>query len=174
MPTLTASPAMKARLTKTAPPLPRPATQLTKLPAPPKPARPAVMPPAAVEEDPEAETRRRARYQRQNALFLRLRELSPALFATTPPPPMAIGVSAAIAARLELDADGLRDLGYVMKHHVYRPSYQKALAAEGAVRLDLDGRPAGLVTQDERAKAAKTLERLKAKLKARRVEETGR
>jgi sRNA-binding protein len=41
--------------------------------------------------------------------------------------------------------------------------YQKALAAEGAVRLGLDGMPAGEVTPEQRAMAEKKLARLKAK-----------
>ena len=104
--------------------------------------------------------------ERRNALFLKLREISPALFAAKSAP-MKIGISGDIVDRLELDAEATRDLGKILSQHVNRYAYQKALTAEGAVRLGLDGTPAGLVTEEQRQMAAKKLERLKAKLKAK-------
>jgi sRNA-binding protein len=95
-----------------------------------------------------------------------LREIAPALFATMPPPPLAIGTYDVLVERLGLDAAGARDLAHLMSHHVERPGYQKGLAAEGAVRLDLEDLPAGEVTETQRQMAVKKLERLKAKLKA--------
>ena len=49
-----------------------------------------------------------------------------------------------------------------------RPSYQRGLIAEGAVRLDLDGNPAGEVTPEERVQAAATYEQPRAKTKTMR------
>jgi sRNA-binding protein len=66
-----------------------------------------------------------------------------------------------------LGAEGARDLGWILSQHVQRYMYQKRLATEGAVRLDLDGKPAGEVTPEQRERTTKTLERLKAKVKAR-------
>jgi sRNA-binding protein len=95
-----------------------------------------------------------------------LRELSPALFAAIPPPPMAIGIHDVIVERLGLDPEGQADLRAVIAGHVHRIAYQKALAAEGAVRLDIDGMPADEVTEEQRQIATKKLERLKAKAAA--------
>jgi sRNA-binding protein len=71
-----------------------------------------------------------------------------------------------IAERLGLDLEGQTDLRAVIGAHVHRIAYQKVLAAEGAVRLDLDGMPAGAVTEEQRLIATKKLERLKAKAEA--------
>jgi sRNA-binding protein len=48
-------------------------------------------------------------------------------------------------------------------------AYQRTLMVAGAVRLDLDGNPAGEVTEEERAWARIKFEHLKAKLKAKAV-----
>jgi hypothetical protein len=170
MATLTASPAMKARLVKAAPAPPHQAAQhaADKSPKPPPAVqqKPAIVQPPAL-EDPEVRAQRTARLERQNVLWARLRALSPALFATIPPPPMAIGVYDELVRILELDAEGARDLGHILRTHVVRLVYQRALAAEGAVRLDLEGRPAGEVTHEQRAGAALQFEHLKAKRKAK-------
>ena len=99
--TLKASPAMVARLGKAAaqhaadkPAEPPPLAQQKPALAQPKPTSNEVAkinPPL----DPEAAALRRARRERQNALFLKLREISPALFVAKPPP-LAIGINAAI------------------------------------------------------------------------------
>jgi hypothetical protein len=115
--------------------------------------------------DPELAARRKERNERRNALFMRLREIAPTLFVTIPPPPMAIGVYDVIVARLGLDAEAAHDLRVMLGHHTHRVAYQKRLAA-GAVRLDLDGMPAGEVTEEQRQIAAKKLDRLKAKAEA--------
>jgi hypothetical protein len=109
--------------------------------------------------DPELAARR----HRRNALFLKLREISPALFAAIPPPPMAIGTRDVLVERLGLDPEGQVDLKAVIGAHVHRVAYQKALMAEGAVRIDVDGMPAGEVTPDQREHAIERLAQMKAK-----------
>jgi ProP effector len=174
MPTLMASAMMKARLAKVAPPpAPPPAAQYAAdEPAKQPPPKPAPPTPAIVQSPPpitaEAAARRRARYERQEALFRQLRGIAPALFATMPPPPMAIGIHRTIVERLGLDQKDARSVGRLLRRHVQRPSYQRGLIAEGAVRLDLDGNPAGEVTPEERAQAAATYEQLRAKTKTMR------
>jgi sRNA-binding protein len=91
------------------------------------------------------------------------------VFAAIPPPPMAIGIYDVLVERLGLDVEGNADLRAVIAAHVHRIAYQKRLTAEGAVRLDLDGMPAGAVTEEQRLIAAQKIERLKAKAKARKV-----
>lgn len=174
--TLKASPAMLARLGKPLaqhvvdkPPDKPPLVQ-------PKPAAPklasASNEAAKINTPPDPAAARRARRERRNALFLKLsREIAPALFATRPPPPMAIGIHAAIVERHELGAEAAGDLGWIISQHVNRVAYQRALAVGGAVRLDLDGKPAGLVTEEQRALAVKKLTRLKAQLDAPRAPE---
>jgi sRNA-binding protein len=137
--------------------------------------RPPTAQPKPVEVDPEVAARRTARLARQDALWLRLRAISPALFATAPPPPMMIGVYNILVERLGLDAEGTRALGHILNIHVNRVGYQKALAALGHPianpyprRADLDGNPAGKVTEDEGALAGIKGERLKARLKAKK------
>jgi sRNA-binding protein len=71
-----------------------------------------------------------------------------------------------IVERLRLDPEGQSDLRAILAAHVHRVAYQKRLVAEGAVRLDVDGMPAGEVTEEQRRLAAKELERLKAKAEA--------
>jgi sRNA-binding protein len=86
---------------------------------------------------------------------------------------MKIGIHAAIVERLELGAEEARDLGWILSQHVNRYAYQKALTVEVAVRLDLEGKPAGEVTPEQREMAAKKLERMKAKLKAKAAKARG-
>jgi hypothetical protein len=182
MPTLTATSAMKARLATPVPTPSRPAVQHAADKSVKKPpiaqqktatlqtsARSAGK--TASDEtaksntplDPELAARRKERNEARNALFLKLREVSPVLFAAIPPPPMAIGIHDVIVERLGLDPEGKTDLRVVLGHHVHRIVYQKQLAAEGAVRLDVDGMPAGEVTPDQREHAIERLAQMKAK-----------
>jgi hypothetical protein len=170
--TLTSTPAMKAHLEKVAPLLARSASTapLTRPPPAPLLTRPVgahPKPQPTPLADPELAARRALFHARQNTLFLRLRQLAPALFAD-PPPPMAIGIHKVLVDRLDLDAAAQRDLGCILRMHIARWSYQKALAEPGAVRLDLDGHPAGEVTAANRAEAVHELALLKAKAKAAR------
>jgi sRNA-binding protein len=128
------------------------------MPAPlPDPPRPAAAP------DLAAAKASRERQERRSELYLRLRQLSPALFAG-PAAPMAIGIRAEIIRRLELDDDrDLAALRAVLSQAVARPAYQTALAAEGAMRFDLDGNPVELVNDEHRARAQRALEKMKQK-----------
>ena len=98
---------------------------------------------------------------------MKLRQLSPALFAEKKPVPLAIGIDLAIIERLGLDAAAEKergsDLRVILSQYVNRFRYQKALSREGAVRVDLDGMPAGEVTPEQRERAAKKVEKFKAK-----------
>lgn len=86
----------------------------------------------------------KARVQQAHAL---LRETYPALFAAEQPPPLKIGVHLDLLARNpDIDPATLRR---ALKRYCERRRYQLALAREGAVRLDLDGNPAGEVTAEQ-------------------------
>ena len=166
MATLTASSAMRRALEKAAPPAPRHAADKSSkkpetwiFPAgaikPPALTQKATPAPAPVDDDPAILAYHRARTERCSALFLKLRQLAPSLFATNKPPPMAIGIYDAIVARLDLDAADRVALRVVLGQHVNRPRYQRALSREGAIRFDLDGMPASEVTPEQRERAAK-------------------
>jgi ProQ/FINO family len=168
--TLTASPAMKARIEKVAPPPPRPSAQHAVHKPPGKSAiaqkatpAPEMHPPAVVEERPA--TRDPAGVERRNALFMKLRQLSPALFASTAyvPPPLAIGIHAQIIAALGAEP---RDVAVILGIWTGKFRYQKGLKQPGAVRRNLDGSEAGLVSESERQFALQRLEKLKAKRRA--------
>lgn len=191
MATLTASSAMRRALEKAAIPAPRHAAdKSSKKPetwifpagasvsaasneaarfntAKPQPPAPAQKTTVDEPPDPEYEAYRRARIESRNALFMKLRQLSPALFAEKKPVPLAIGIDLAIIERLGLDAAAEKergsDLRVILSQYVNRFRYQKALSREGAVRVDLDGMPAGEVTPEQRERAAKKVEKFKAK-----------
>jgi hypothetical protein len=158
--TLTASPAMKARIEKVAPP-PKPSAQhaVHKLPE-----KPPVAQKATVVEE-RAATRDPAGVERRNALFMKLRLLSPALFASTAyvPPPLAIGIHAQIIAALGAEP---RDVAVILGMWTGKFRYQKGLKQPGAVRRNLDGSEAGPVSESERQIALQRLEKLKAKRRA--------
>lgn len=86
--------------------------------------------------------------------------------AFTVPVPLAIGIHRAIRAVLpELPS---QRLCRALRHWTGKGSYQKALAAPGAVRVDLEGRPVEPVTEEQRAGAHDHLKRLvKARQKAK-------
>jgi hypothetical protein len=109
--------------------------------------------------DPELVARRKERDERQNALFLKLRAISPALFTAIPPPPMAIGMHNQILERLGCD---VKDLRAVLSRWSRSPRYLKALAS-GVMRVNLDGSEAGKPTRTERDRAVERLAELKAK-----------
>ena len=91
------------------------------------------------------------------ALQSRLAATYPATFSPDAPPPLKIGIHVDLLARHpDLDPAILRQ---ALKRHCERRAYQIALAREGAVRVDLDGQPAGEVLEDQRKYA-------KAKLNA--------
>ena len=129
--TLMAPPAALARVQKVLP---------VELAVPPRPAvqhaadksakKPPIVRRPQVGEDPAALAERRARLARRNALFLKLRAISPALFAAIPAPPMAIGIYDVLVGRLGLDPEGKADLRRIISEHVNRPGYQRVLTAE--------------------------------------------
>lgn len=80
--------------------------------------------------------------------------------------PLALGIHKAIRERLpEINPRQLRD---ALRMHTTSTRYLKALA-QGDVRYDLDGAPAGEVTEEQRRQAADTLrERFKKKAQQHR------
>jgi ProP effector len=102
----------------------------------------------------------------------RLAELFPALFASipnTPPKPIKLRIQADIQAR----APGLfsrRSLSPFLHRHTTTTGYLKALVAS-AHRYDLDGAPAGEVTDEHRQAAQAELDRRWAIVQARRAAE---
>ena len=163
--TLTASPAMKARIEKVAPP-PKPSAQhaVHKPPEKPPIAQPKPVPAQKATEE-RAATRDPAGVERRNALFMKLRLLSPALFASTAyvPPPLAIGIHAQIIAALGAEP---RDVAVILGMWTGKFRYQKGLKQPGAVRRNLDGSEAGPVSESERQVALQRFEKLKAKRRA--------
>lgn len=166
MATLTASTAMKERLARAMPSAlvaqgARIRSASTRLPpspgrAPAGLARPALPRSSAAPAQPGK--------GRQAALLLRIRELSPILFAGAPVP-MMCGVRSEIIRRLELDDDrDLAALRAILRKIVAKPEYQTALAAEGAVRLNLAGEVVDVVSAAHRTSAKKSLEALRGKL----------
>lgn len=80
--------------------------------------------------------------------------------------PLALGIHKAVKERLpEIDT---RQLRTALRMHTASTRYLKALA-QGDVRYDLDGAPAGEVTEEQRQQAADTLrERFKKKAQQHR------
>lgn len=102
----------------------------------------------------------------------RLAELFPALFAAvpnTPPKPIKLRIQADIQAR----APGLfsrRSLSPFLHRHTTSTAYLRALVG-AAHRFDLDGAPAGEVSDEHRQAAQLELERRRAIVQARRAAE---
>lgn len=89
----------------------------------------------------------------------------PATFNRDAPVPLKIGTHHDLIARHpDLDPATLRR---ALKRYCERRAYQLALAREGAVRLDLDGQPAGEVAEDQRRFAKAKLTAWKAKKPAK-------
>ena len=172
--TLTASPAMKARIEKASAPPPKPPAQhaVHKSPKTPAVAQPKPVPAqkatvvVVVEEDPAVISERRARLERRSALVLRLRAVSPTLFApdTYIPVPLAVGIHEQIIEALGCEP---RDVTVILGMWCAKFRYQKALTQPGAIRRNLDGSEAGSVTEEQRLWAMERLEKLKAKRRAK-------
>lgn len=89
----------------------------------------------------------------------------PATFSPDTPAPLKIGTHHDLLARHpDLDPATLRR---ALKRYCERRAYQLALAREGAVRIDLDGQPAGEVAEDQRRFAKAKLTARKAKKPAK-------
>ena len=94
-----------------------------------------------------------------------LRERYPALFAAADPKPLKIGIHHDLLERHpELDLPGLKR---ALTLYTSRFSYQKALTKLGAIRMDLDGNPAGEVTEEQAEIARQRLAELKSVRKAK-------
>jgi sRNA-binding protein len=82
--------------------------------------------------------------------------------------PLKIGTFHELLARhTEIDRATLQ---VALRRHCGRDSYLKKLAAEGAVRLDLDGQPSGPGSPENRSMAAGLLAARKARDKAAKAE----
>ena len=100
------------------------------------------------ENQTEAAPTAESRGAQTQALQSWLIEQYPATFNPDAPLPLKIGVHVDLLARHpDLDPAILRQ---ALKRHCERRAYQIALAREGAVRVDLDGQPAGEVLEDQR------------------------
>jgi sRNA-binding protein len=96
---------------------------------------------------------------------MKLRQLSPVLFASTAyvPVPLAVGIHAQIIAALGAEP---RDVAVILGAWCAKFRYQKALKQPGAIRRNLDGSEAGPVSEEQREFALQRLEKLKAKRRA--------
>lgn len=109
-------------------------------------------------QTPQICTPSESRGAQTKALQSWLIERYPATFNQDAPLPLKIGIHTDLLARHpDLDPATLRR---ALKRYCERRAYQLALAREGAVRVDLDGQPAGEVLEDQRRFA-------KLKLKAK-------
>ena len=98
---------------------------------------------------------------------MRLRKLSPALFAGRRTAPTMRGIRPEIIRRLGLASDeDLAALRAVLRNTVARPAYQMALTAEGAMRFDLDGIAVASVSERHRQRVQHALEKLRRKAHA--------
>lgn len=98
----------------------------------------------------------------------RLAQMFPALFAGAPKP-----IKLRIHADIQLRAPGIftrRVLSVVLARHTTTTPYLKALAAQPQ-RLDLDGQPAGEISEEHRKAAVEELARRRQVAEARRAEE---
>lgn len=108
---------------------------------------------------PEEAHRSRARLT--TTFRQRLAELYPAVFAPQGKPPTAplkIGIHIDLRAR-HRDLASLATLAATMRRITREPAYL-ALLIEGAVRVDLDGNPAGIVTAQQAQIARDRLQHL--------------
>lgn len=113
--------------------------------------------PPAQAPAPSSPGKKAAKKLAMNALQDRLKLMFPHLFATHPPPPLAIGIRDDIARHLAPEEAKL--LSDVLRRWCARPAYLKACAEPGAHRVDL----AGNLTPVEPEQVAYA--RAKAKLK---------
>jgi sRNA-binding protein len=101
---------------------------------------------------------------------MKLRKLSPVLFAGRRPVPMAIGIYTAIVERLGLtDKDDLAALGIVLRNVVRAEPYLRALITAGAMRHGIDGEAVEAVSDAHREQAKAALAALRSKAKAGKV-----
>ena len=115
------------------------------------------MPKKKPKETPEQYAARRHRTARLEELRVELAKRFPAAIAAKEEPkkPLVVGVVHDMLARCpDLPRKPLRNF---MQHYTRKPTYQAALAAEGAMRVDLDGKPQELVADDHRNFAAHKL-----------------
>jgi ProP effector len=111
----------------------------------------------------EARRRRRAAI---NALWARLAETYPAAIAPhnrASQHPLKIGIDRDIRERFP-DVS-LRTRNEFLRRYVGQPSYLRLLTKPGAGRVDLDGNPAGTVTEDQAKNATERLAQLAARNK---------
>jgi ProP effector len=88
---------------------------------------------------------------------------------TGQPLPLAIGSDTEIARRLDLtDQSDRKALSIVLGKATGRKSYLRALAAENAMRHDLDGNPVEPVSDDHRQHAQFMLEQQRLKTEAKK------
>src|SRR4051812_37283735 len=120
--------------------------------------------PAAEEQKQPSITPEEARRRRRaaiNALWARLAETYPAAIASrnhAPQHPLKVGIDRDIRERYP-DVS-LRTRHEFLRRYVGQPGYLYLLTKPGAVRLDLDGNPAGVVTEDQAKNAAERLAQL--------------
>lgn len=93
--------------------------------------------PAAQAPAPSSPGKKAAKKLAMNALQDRLKLMFPHLFATHPPPPLAIGIRDDIARHLA--PEEAKVLSDVLRRWCARPAYLKACAEPGAHRVDLAG-----------------------------------
>jgi hypothetical protein len=84
---------------------------------------------------------------RSAELLSRLRALAPAAFCDSPQP-LAIGIHRVVRALFSREGFTSKDFSRAFHAWTSQPAYQRALVP-GATRIDLDGRPCGLVTPAE-------------------------
>ncbi|HEY0818174.1 MAG TPA: ProQ/FINO family protein [Rhizobacter sp.] len=97
------------------------------------------------------------------------------LLATHFPALFGAGVIKPIKLRIQADIDqrapGVftkKALSFFLQRHTTRTAYLRALVAEGATRVDLDGHPAGEISAEHRDAARVELERRRALVEARK------
>lgn len=96
-----------------------------------------------------------------------LAEHFPALFGAGVVKPIKLRIQADIHLR----APGVftkKALGIFLQRHTTATAYLRALVAEGAARIDLDGQPAGEIAAEHREAAGVELERRRAIVEAKR------
>lgn len=100
------------------------------------------------------------------------------LLATHFPALFGEGVIKPIKLRIQVDihqrAPGVftkKALSFFLQRHTTRTAYLRALVAEGATRVDLDGQPAGEISAEHRDAAGVELERRRVLVEARKQAE---
>lgn len=102
-------------------------------------------------------------------LLVELQALAPELWNPDAPVPLAIGIHRQLyplAERLQMSRRGLRKF---LSRWTASEGYRQALAETGARRYDLDGSPAGEVSEEHRDEARQQLEAKRSAEAARRA-----